>query len=278
MLLQLFAKINPRFFLTGHHIIVVATSMIFLGLQRSWAQLVSCYLVAIFTEWWFYLQNPRRSERPWWDISFSAIAAASGLLLLVRSHGDWFYAPLAFLAIGCKYWFPNPFSRGHVFNPTNFAICMGLAFMPKEYLDLRADEYSCTLIIPIFTTFMGLAAVSLAGVWRVTLSYFAGWTVLSWLGAKLTDESFYYFWGPEVGAIGLIYMFLMISDPQSTPKGPWAQFLYGASIALILLIFRLFEIFFANFWALFIVCTVRGVFLYFKALLHESSHQQPKLT
>jgi len=263
----LYQSIPARFFLTGHHIIMVTMASLFFNLQRSWFQFATAYAFALITELILYSLLEKNRNRSIFDVSFSAIAAASGLLILVRSPNPYFYIPLAILAVGGKYLFPMPNNR-HVYNPTNFAICLALAFGPKDFLDLRSDEYSASIYMQLFTLFMGLFAVIKAKVWRITFGYFVSYTVLSLIAAIIAHESFYYFWGPELGAIGLIFMFLMISDPKTTPTPPLNQILFGLAVALNLITLRYYEVFFANFWALFITSTLYGLSEIFRQFQH----------
>jgi hypothetical protein len=58
----------------------------------------------------------------------------------------------------------------------------------------------------------------------------------------------------------------MITDPGTTPNAPVRQVLFGAGVATAYAILMLFHIMFGLFFALAIVCALRGLGLYLLAL------------
>ena len=64
----------------------------------------------------------------------------------------------------------------------------------------------------------------------------------------------------------LLFTFYMIPDPGSTPFRTSSQILFGASIAVVYGILMMLHVVFGLFFALFIVCVSRGVFLYLLTL------------
>src|SRR5262249_3647184 len=67
---------------------------------------------------------------------------------------------------------------------------------------------------------------------------------------------------PVTGVPALIYLFFMLPDPATTPERPKAQVAFGFAVALVYLVLVALHIVFGLFFALTIVCAVRGLWLY----------------
>jgi Na+-translocating ferredoxin:NAD+ oxidoreductase RnfD subunit len=58
---------------------------------------------------------------------------------------------------------------------------------------------------------------------------------------------------PELGAFGIIFAFLMITDPRTTPASHSHKFLFGFVVAMGVLVLRALQVCYPNFIALFTV-------------------------
>ncbi len=255
-----FRKLDGRWFLGGSHFFLLIVAIVFYKLQRSPFQIFSAYACAIMVEIFFFNFTDKNKSRTLFDCIFSACTEAAGLLILVRSPYDWFYIPLSFLAVSSKYLFRTNVAR-HLFNPTNFAIVTMVALLPKKYFELRGDEFNLNLYPMLHVTAFGLYAIYLGKTWRVALSYFLTIAAISLALSRVIHESPIYLLGPELGSTGLIFMFLMITDPKTCPISPRSQILFGASIACLLHLLKYNEYFYAQYFALFVVIVVRGLYI-----------------
>jgi enediyne biosynthesis protein E5 len=79
---------------------------------------------------------------------------------------------------------------------------------------------------------------------------------------------------PATGIEALIFTFYMVPDPATTPERPWAQVVFGASVAAVYLGFVLLHIVFGLFFALTIVSAMRGVGLY---VMDITASRRPRL-
>lgn len=165
----------------------------------------------------------------------------------------------ATVAVASKYLLRLDDKR-HMFNPTNIAIVIGLVLIPRHYFEARLDDFSQN-IYPIVHVFLfGVLAVYHGKSWAITLSYFATCCLISLTLTGFSYETAIYFLGTEVGALGLIFKFLMITDPRTTPRSKAGQYFFSASVAALLYIFRSFEIFYAHYFAHFVATLVRGIY------------------
>jgi Na+-translocating ferredoxin:NAD+ oxidoreductase RnfD subunit len=226
---------------------------------------LSCYLTAACIEVILYLLTKKNKARSLKDVLFSSATIAAGLLILVKSTYDWFYVPMACLAVGSKYLFTRT-QTAHMYNPTNFAIVTMFALMPREYFELRGDEFNISFYPMLHVLIFGILAVFFGKTWRVTLSYFASILLISLMLSFLMNESFIYLLGPEISSLGLIFMFLMITDPKTCPKESRHQIYFGIAVAFFLCLLRANEIYYAHYLALFVVLLIRGHYLLYRSL------------
>jgi hypothetical protein len=64
------------------------------------------------------------------------------------------------------------------------------------------------------------------------------------------------------GLTFLLYTFYMVTDPATTPVGKRAQVAFGLSVATVYGLLMVTHVVFGLFFALTLVCTVRGACLY----------------
>jgi len=72
---------------------------------------------------------------------------------------------------------------------------------------------------------------------------------------------------PMTGVMFVIYTFYMITDPGTTPTGSRAQVAFGAGVAAVYGLLIVVHVVAAIFIALTLVCALRGLSLFTKALL-----------
>jgi Na+-translocating ferredoxin:NAD+ oxidoreductase RnfD subunit len=246
---------DGRWFLGGSHLTLCFISFFFYNFQRSIDQILLAYLFAFVTEIILFKLTDKYKDRSIWDRLFSAATEAAGLIILVKSGHLFFYAITSSIAVASKYFFRVTVNK-HLFNPTNFAIVLGLCIFPTTSFNLLTDEFTVSHY-PIFHVLIfGLLAVWRGKTWPITLGYFLTFVLVSTLFEIQQSGTFWYWLGPEIGAIGLIFMFLMITDPQTTPTSLMGMLIFGISIALVKIILKSHEVLYPHFIAAFIVTIV----------------------
>ncbi len=187
----------------------------------------------------------------------SALLTGNGVAFVLRVpgtvHGDWWstngwyiFAGTAAVSLLSKYvikWRGN-----HVFNPSNFGLVLCFLILGKdrvEPLDFWWGPMSPWMALALVIIVAGglaiLLRLKLIGIaiafW---LTFAAGMAVIAGGGHDMTARwhlgpvTGRYFWwvlitSPEV----LVFMFFMITDPKTTPKGRLARLVYGAGIGLL---------------------------------------------
>lgn len=200
-------------------------------------------------------------------------ALAIGMLLYANDRLLPF-AVAAAIAMAFKVLFRVPVGKGtrHFFNPSNSGIAAVFLLFPWVGV---APPYQFTenisgvwdWLLPGLVVFTG-SFLNARFTKRIPL-------VLAWVGvfalqAVLRNMIF----GtpvtgglmPMTGLTFLLFTFYMVSDPATTPSEPRAQMVFGGAVAAIYGLLVLLHVAFGMFFALAIVCAMRGAYLYWVAV------------
>ena len=254
------------------------------GFEQSYAQpfvaLTAAYSTELFLEW---IGSHASGRRPAYSGNWLAkvdfmlpahITALAVAMLLYTNEELWPTAFAAVAAIGSKSIFRAPAIKGtrHFFNPSNFGITLTLLCFPwvgiaQPYMFTENLDGVGDWVLPAFIicsgTFLNLRfthRLPLIGAWLLTFALQASlrhWLLGSALLPALT---------PTTGVTFLLYTFYMVTDPATTPHGWRSQVVFGASVALLYGTLMVLHIVFGLFFALSIVCAVRGTAMYVQAL------------
>lgn len=243
--------LDPRYVVIVNHILLMSTAILLFDLRRSWEQIALAIIVAIATE---LVLSKLTLKQKKFDIEsrvLSSLVLALSSILLVRSAYWWFYAFIAFVGVASKYLILNEKGR-HVYNPTNVAIVFAIIVLP-EFMFARADSFSTHIFSLSCILFFGTIAIIKADSWRMTLGYYAGIFAFGIPASVATGYPFVLILGPELNVGVILFAFLMMTDPQTSPRHHTLQWLFGLTVAAASLILRFEELYYAPFMALFIV-------------------------
>jgi len=252
----------------------------FFGFEQSWAQ----PLVALATTYSLELllelidaraggRAPRFAGGPRRFVDFLLPAHISGLavaMLLYSNERLWPVIFAAAAAICSKFVLRAPLGRGtrHYFNPSNFGITITLLLFPWVGI---APPYHFT------ENLTGVGDWALPGIIIITGTFLnARLThrlplILAWLGGfaaqavarnLLWDVNLSAALLPMTGVAFILYTFYMVTDPATTPEGRRAQVAFGLGVAFTYGLLLVFHIVFGLFFALTIVCALRGLGLH----------------
>jgi Na+-translocating ferredoxin:NAD+ oxidoreductase RnfD subunit len=95
-------------------------------------------------------------------------------------------------------------------------------------------------------------------VWRVgrlhiSATYVASFCLFSFVRSAITGQPWLATVAPITGPMYQLYIFFMVTDPKTTVRPKWGQALVVFLVALVEMVFRLNEVVYAPFYALFIV-------------------------
>ncbi|HEU0300886.1 MAG TPA: hypothetical protein VFR37_15600 [Longimicrobium sp.] len=247
-----------------------------LGFEQSWAQPVVALAAAYLTEALLEAVDARAARRPprWRGgtrsvVDFFLSAHISGLAVAMLLYANERLAVIAFAAaaaIASKALFRLPAAQGgrHFFNPSNLGITATLLLFPwvsisppyhfTEGLGAVGDwalpaviVCTGTLLNARFTRRLPLIAAWLLGFGaQAVVRHLA-------LGSPLAAA-----WLPMTGVAFILFSFYMVTDPATTPSAPRAQAAFGAAVAAAYGALMAAHVVFGLFFALSIVCAVRG--------------------
>ena len=187
----------------------------------------------------------------------SGVLTGSSIALILRAsgtaHGDYwslngiqFFVLAGVVSLLSKH-LVRPTGR-HLFNPSNVGIVWCLLVVGPNHVFAQYLWWGPSILgqvlayaVILFGAFWVLRAV---GMIPMAVSFMATFAVLIGLFA-LAGRDFIAIWhdGPIAGmeywvnvalsAEVLVFVFFMISDPQTAPKAPRARVLYGATVAVV---------------------------------------------
>ncbi len=249
--------VGPDFRDPRLHVALVIVSLQVLGqtvlhFSVSIAQILAAVVTSALIELAITLWRDRLIMWP-----SSALLTGNGVAFVLRvpgtRHGDWWslrgawiFAAVAAVSLLSKY-FIRVDGRP-LFNPSNFGLVLCFLVLGSR----RVDPLDFWWIRPGFVLALALALIVVGGLilaWRVGmlrlvvsfwLTFAAALAVLALRGHCITARWHIgpvcnrYFWtvlvtSPEV----LVFMFFMITDPKTAPRGRSARDVYGIAVALL---------------------------------------------
>ena len=168
----------------------------------------------------------------------SAYISGISLSLLTKPQANllWPFALGGFLAIASKYVLTH---RGrHLWNPSNFAICLLLLAAPQQVAVL-GHQWGNDLRVNLVVWAFGLLIVSRARMLHVTLTYVTSFVLLAVLRQFLTGGPLAAEIAPITGPMYQLFVFFMITDPRTTVSSRRGRMMVAATVALVEMVIRL---------------------------------------
>ena len=260
-----------------------------LGFEQSWAQplvsIATAYSVEILLELIDSWQN-RHNLRflgggigSFVDFLLSAHITGLAVAMLLYANDRLF--PIAFaaaVAIASKAIFRVTVGKStrHFLNPSNFGITVTLLLFPWIGI---APPYQFTENLVGWGDWILPGIIICSGTFlnaRFTgrLPMIAAWLSGFFLQAFLRS----YIFGtplvagliPMTGVAFVLFTFYMVTDPGTTPSKPVDQVIFGVAVAAAYGLLMVFHIVFGLFFALTIICVLRGIKLYGQELISQT--------
>ncbi|HEX6624222.1 MAG TPA: hypothetical protein VF064_10950 [Pyrinomonadaceae bacterium] len=215
------------------------------GILESYAMTVLAILTAIALE----LVLGRVYTGRWPHLASAYISGIS-VGILTRSPFAWPFALCSAISIASKYVLRV---RGrHIWNPSNFGICLMLLVAPWAYSTLSVQWGNNLWPVAIIWA-LGLVITYHVGRIHITLTYVVSFFALAFVRSLLTGHTFLAEAAPITGPMYQLFIFFMITDPKTTVRSSkLAQGAVAFAVALVETILRLFENVHAPYYALFI--------------------------
>ena len=265
-----------------------------LGFEQSWATpltaVATSIAVSIFLDW-VDARSRNRELRFTGNfgqfLNFLPACLIPGFacgMLLYANERLWPVIFAVALSIGSKVLLRAPVGNDHtqhVFNPSNFGVAATLLLFPEVGF---APPYHFTenitglwdWALPMIVLLTGIVVhglftgrLPLVGAWIV------GFIIQGLVRAKIFGSPLFVPLMPMTSAAFIVFTLYMIPDPATTPLKPSRQALFGLAVAMVYAISQVLHIVFGLFFALVVVCAIRGSALHWHGLRRKSEALPP---
>ncbi|HEX4486557.1 MAG TPA: hypothetical protein VH088_09845 [Terriglobales bacterium] len=185
-----------------------------------------------------------------WLNPASAYISGISVGILVRSPAFWPYALCAAISIMSKY--VLRVKGRHIWNPSNFGICVLLVLAPEAVatLSIQWGNYLLPLIV---IWILGALIVWRVSRFHITATYVASFVAFAFLRSWMTGSPWQSEIAPITGPMYQLFIFFMITDPKTTVKSRKWQCIVVFLVAVAEMIMRMQQVVYAPLYALFLV-------------------------
>jgi Na+-transporting NADH:ubiquinone oxidoreductase subunit NqrB len=159
----------------------------------------------------------------------SAMISGLSLSILMRCTSIPLSLLLAAAAIFSKFIFR--WNNKHIFNPTNFALALGILL--TNQVSVVPSQWGNGALLAFFILCMGIFVSNKACRSDVSFAFLGTFATVLFVQAFLNGTDFSIpFQRLQTGSL-LIFTFFMISDPKSTPNSRTGRLIFGVGAALL---------------------------------------------
>lgn len=267
-----------------------------LGFEQAWAAPVvavgTCIVMQFLLEWVDATAKGRvpRYKGGWKNtVNMLPPALIPGFaigMLLYSNEQLWVLVFCSILAIGSKVLLRAPVAPGvfqHVFNPSNVAVALTFLLFPwvgmaPPYHFVENLDNTGKTVVPIVVLVSGLIVhFFFTGRMPLVAAWIAGFAAQALVRAWLFGMPPLAPLVPMTGTAFIVFTLYMIPDPATTPLKPLRQVGFGLATAAVYGVIQALHLVFGLFFALVLVCLVRGVFLHGLFAVRAARQRQPAM-
>jgi hypothetical protein len=185
-----------------------------------------------------------------WPHIASAYITGISVGILLRSPAHWPYAVCAALAITSKY--VIRIRNQHIFNPSNFGICV-LLFLASESVASLSIQWGNNLAAMAVIWALGSVIVWRAKRFHICATYVASFLLFALIRSWIVGDPWQSEISPITGPEYQLFIFFMITDPKTTVRSWKGQCIVAFLVAAVEMVLRLEQSIYAPLYALFLV-------------------------
>jgi Na+-translocating ferredoxin:NAD+ oxidoreductase RnfD subunit len=221
-------------------------------------------------------------------VNFLPPAIIPGLalsMLIFPGQNLWPLAFAAAFAMASKVLFRAPVAPGvtqHMFNPSNLAVVVTLTLFPTSVGLAPPYQFTENISglwdwgVPMFVLVSGIVMHAFfTGRFPLIAAWVAGFLAQGQIRAWLFDIPWMVPILPMTSAAFVIFTLYMIPDPATTPLKPRQQVWFGLTVAAVYGVLQALHVGFGLFFALVLVCGVRGLLLILAAARRPAAPAVP---
>lgn len=215
------------------------------GILESYERTALAIIAALVTE----LLLGRIFYGKWLNLASAYITGIS-VGILVRSPAFWPYALCSVISIMSKY--VLRVKGRHLWNPSNFGICVLLFLAPETVasLSIQWGNYIWPLLV---IWVLGSIIIWRARRFHISATYVVSFFILAFVRSWITGHPWESEIAPITGPMYQLFVFFMITDPKTTVKSKKWQCVVVFCVALAEMLLRLNQVVYAPLYALFLV-------------------------
>ncbi len=215
------------------------------GILESWELTATAILTAIAAE----MVLGRIAFGKWPHPASSYITGIS-VGILIRSPFLWPYALASFISILSKYVLRQ--DGRHLWNPSNFGICVVLFLAPAS-ASVLSIQWGNNLWSMMVIWILGFFIVWRVGRLHISAAYVVSFVVFGLVRSAITGNPVLAILAPITGPMYQLFIFFMVTDPKTTVRSRRGQVAVVVAVAFVEMLLRLAELVYAPFYALFLV-------------------------
>ena len=185
-----------------------------------------------------------------WINLASAYISGISVGILIRSPAFWPYALCSVISIMSKY--VLRVKGRHLWNPSNFGICV-LLFLAPETVAALTIQWG-NFIWPLLVIWiLGSVIIWRAKRIHISVTYVLSFIAFAFLRSWITGDPWRSEVSPITGPMYQLFVFFMITDPKTTVKSVKWQCIVVFFVAFVEMLLRLNHVVYAPLYALFLV-------------------------
>jgi enediyne biosynthesis protein E5 len=188
-----------------------------------------------------------------WPHLASAYITGISVGILIRSPALWPYYLCSAISITSKY--ALRFKGRHLWNPSNFGIC-AMLFLAGDSVASLSIQWGNNLWPVLIIWFFGSIIVWRLQRLQITATYVTSFLVFAALRSFIMGTPVQSEFAPITGPMYQLFIFFMITDPKTTVRSKWGQCIVAVTVAFLEALFRVNEIVYAPYYALFLITPI----------------------
>jgi Na+-translocating ferredoxin:NAD+ oxidoreductase RnfD subunit len=185
-----------------------------------------------------------------WVNPASAYITGISVGILVRSPFLWPYVFASLISIVSKY--VLRYGGRHIWNPSNFGVSVVL-FLAPATVTLLSIQWGNTVWPMAIIWLLGFVIVWRVGRLHVSAAYVVSFFVFAFVRSAMTGNPWQAAIAPITGPMYQLFIFFMVTDPKTAVRTRRGQVIVVVLVAFVEMLFRLAEVIYAPFYALFLV-------------------------
>jgi enediyne biosynthesis protein E5 len=274
---------DPRYLALRNFALSITVFNIFgytlLGWEQPWLWPILAVATAYVTELVFELLSAWAERRqpaflgrgPRGTMEFLLPAHITGLAcnMLLYANNQWWPVMFAVvIAVSQKHVLRAPIAgrMRHFMNPSNFGISVTLLVLgswvsispPYQFTEWASTYFKLMIPMTILTAGTVLNAM-LTKKTALAVGWMGGFAIQAFVRHWLFGVQLNTALGVMTGVAFVLFSNYMITDPATTPTKGLAKFMFGSSVAIVYGVLMALNIVYTLFFALSIVCALRGL-------------------